>query len=154
MVGVDIRHTWIQTTAQHSAVSVALKRKIFLLWSLLSLAGGKRASGGEREVKRQLGDPHPKAKQQLTPTHCKDRATRTRPQSHRGCSYQGSSVSQGLWSPGSGHGSERPPGWALRGPLVRGFSSHSHPSAAGTESLTAPWQQFFHCKSGPRNRTA
>lgn len=42
-----------------------------------------------------------------------------RPQTQRGCSYQAPPAGQGLRSPKRGHGSERPPGWALRGPPVR-----------------------------------
>lgn len=52
-------------------------------------------------------------------TRCADRATRTRPQARRGCSYSAPPARQDLRRPPSGHGSERPPAWALRGPPAR-----------------------------------
>lgn len=52
-------------------------------------------------------------------TGCTDRATRDRPQALKGCSFTVPRVGQGLRSPGTRHGSERPPGWALAGPPVR-----------------------------------
>lgn len=93
--------------------------------------------GGETTVA-----PHPETRQQITPTRCTDPGPRTRPQAHRGCSYQAPPAGHGLRSPGSRHRSEPLPGWAPRA-LPRRFGSHSHPSEARTRPLPAPRQQLF-----------
>lgn len=99
--------------------------------------------------------PPPRDQAAITPTRCTDRTTRTRPQTHRGCSYQAPPAGQGLQSPGSGHRSERPPGWALRGPPVRvrlpltslGGGDRASPCAA-----VAALRPTRAAKSRPRSR--
>lgn len=91
----------------------------------------------------------------VTPTRCTDRATRTRPQAHTGCSYQAPPAGQGLTSPGSRRGSERLPGWDLPIPPVR---SRLPLTSLGGEDrpLPAPRQQLFTpartASPGPRSR--
>lgn len=116
-----------------------IKRKIFLLSSLLPGAGG----AAEIRMWEGGGETPASPTQRLDSNNtasCTDPTTRTRPQAHRGCSYQVPPAGEDPRRPESGYGSERPPGWGapvrFRLPLTSlGGEDRAFPWAAGAARL-------------------